>query len=116
MSSPTPNSTSLRFKTFRQTNNVPSARDSARDAGRLDHILDHNMIESDDSMEGMRCCCGSDACAYLEKNAEALFTIERQLAAASRMGSVSTLQGQSILLRILRVTSRNQDFGITCIS
>ena len=95
MSSPGLNATSLRFKTFRQTNDdLPNTCDF----GRLDHIPDHhNMMNptNSDSPDGrearMHCCCGRLDCAYLEHNVKALSVIERDLDRAANLGQVRAL-------------------------
>jgi hypothetical protein len=91
MSSPVVNSTSLRFKTFRNTNDeIPTMRDN----DRSDHIPDlHNIMTTANSeissvLGDAQCCCGKPECAYLQHNAAALSTIERDLDKAAKLGQV----------------------------
>ena len=91
MSSSALNPTSLRYKSFCDTNDdLPHPRDLGR-SDLADHIPGHHniMTSTNDATDAkLKCCCGKPDCAYLEHNTAAVDDIERKLERAAQLGQV----------------------------
>jgi hypothetical protein len=88
------NPTTVRFKTFCDTNDELPSTPSITRPGHIPHDLDNTaMTSTNDSRPGssdgrLRCCCGRPECAYLENNNTILGDIERDLETAAQLGQV----------------------------
>ncbi|KIW70319.1 hypothetical protein PV04_02602 [Phialophora macrospora] len=97
------NTTSLRFQTFCDNNDLPARSSTSMDTrtGRIPDDVDTPIMTAANesrpsSSDGkLQCCCGRLECAYLENNSAILGGIERDLETAARLGQALLTRHES---------------------